>query len=1708
MKRIISSVVALSLLASNVPVYANPVVAKQEKGVSTSVGNLEIDVNFALPIANTSETEMTLSLVDTKGNTHDVPLSESVSNITINSETIEYQIKKLDKNKKEVTDSTQKVHYYYAIFKELPVGDYTLSLSGEGFKTTDALKVQLQNYSQRVTLSNNESFLMGDFNRDGSVTKTDYDELVKNMKTSDPSLVKRYDLNRDGAVSILDLSYVHENLNKTATGAKIVETSPIIDTTKIKLDSFQGVTSNPDTLIENLLTGNDSVEVEVTKDNPAQIDMSFDESVIMDRIDIEIPQGKVGPAAGYVEIIEEGSNTPTKVYYGNEVTRNAKGYTSTINKANNCIQIDLNGQVAVKKITIVITETTDPNAKLAEIGKVEFLNNVYEEIPAPEMNIPKFTEIQPGSEEITLTWNAESNVDGYEIKAVGNIKGKEQTKTIQTNKTQTKISGLENYQTYKISIQSLNGEWVSGYSEVVEATPVPTEKPEAPEGVSIKSLYRGLEISWKKHKNANKFYLYYKKADSNDEFNVVENLESLTYTISDLEDDTEYEVYLTAHNEHGVSEKSQTYKGKTMDLEAPETPNYKLINTSNGVNQPTAYIKNVEYPSGSLDDVFAVADDDYSSSWILKSWDGGGFNAGKPSPIVEFDTEQTLDTIVVTPDASQKYDYAYLKVQVLENGKYVEKPAQLSTKTSSNGKKYYQIKLNEPVTTTKVQVNFATASAYGDATISISEMKFYHYDSLEDDVRNLFEDDLLVALKDDVTLDLINDLRERANMVDTVSGEYHPDREVILREIDYAEQLLEDSQVASDIMTVNQNITNTGNNLGIGNDNQALGLSAKAGDELTVYVGTNGVVPELVFTQYYGESGKYQKSVKLKKGRNVVQVPKIHDMDVEKGGNIYVRYPSGSATKGAVKVRVMGATPIPHLNLYGMINDESKQDDVKAEIRKYITELEAHVAKLPSMYPTEENRSENQYLYDKKTSVLNTTDIETDKATFNVAATAILEGLGTSTTLDEKVDKLYDSLKAMEQMLDLKYAERGVSANPDFDSNGKIEGDEIKHLNPKSRMNIKYQRMFIGAFMYASSNHVGIEYDSIKGLTEGKPFTFNDDGTVKDSGQLFGWGIAHEIGHMTDLPNIGVAETTNNIIALLAQTLDDKTPSRLESSGKYEDIYEKVTSGTVGVPSDVFVHLGMYWQLHLAYDNNPTAFMLKTDTDNDSTNDSFYAKMSKRLRTLTAEENGLSKDQLLIRVASDAAGKDLSDFFSAWGIKADSATTDYLSSKGYEKETRSIQYLNDEARRAVLNDNVSAISDDTKVTAGFNQNIPDNNVIQNKDITLNLGVNKDSDKILGYEITRNGKVVGFTTDTTFTDSLGSVNNRVVEYEVKAIDYHLNETDAFKLEPVKVAHDGTMDKDTWAVETNTTNNEDVNDEETPHGPVLHSSVKKVIDNKNDSIYIGQRANNEDPYVIVEMNRQQPIVGFKYTKPNTGSIQNYEVYVSNDRENWTLANAGTFKSYSDEVTETVYFNKEGTDGGKQLWSYDASYMKLVAKGAKEISIAELDIIAPPGDNIEIGTKSGQYLDGIGTLKTDYVYDQVNGQKIPAGSFIVTGEYRGHPAFNASLLRDENGDLLSNETIFLAQLPNGTDLGEISEGTYITWITPDELAKLDKYPSKLMVEMYRVNDAETLEGQRLVSDTLYVDVPETLPELEFTNSAAKQVAKKVIINKGTKN
>ncbi|MCQ4822993.1 hypothetical protein, partial [Eubacterium callanderi] len=90
-------------------------------------------------------------------------------------------------------------------------------------------------------------------------------------------------------------------------------------------------------------------------------------------------------------------------------------------------------------------------------------------------------------------------------------------------------------------------------------------------------------------------------------------------------------------------------------------------------------------------------------------------------------------------------------------------------------------------------------------------------------------------------------------------------------------------------------------------------------------------------------------------------------------------------------------------------------------------------------------------------------------------------------------------------------------------------------------------------------------------------------------------------------------------------------------------------------------------------------------------------------------------------------------------------------------------------------------------------------------------------------------------------------------------------------------------------------------------------------------------------------------------------------------------------------TVYFNEKDQEGANQLITNRAEYVRIIANGAAGVSAAELDIIGPPGDNVELEQC------GIGLLEEDFVYDS-DQPAIKAGSLIFTGSYRGHPGFNA--------------------------------------------------------------------------------------------------------------
>ncbi len=1026
---------------------------------------------------------------------------------------------------------------------------------------------------------------------------------------------------------------------------------------------------------------------------------------------------------------------------------------------------------------------------------------------------------------------------------------------------------------------------------------------------------------------------------------------------------------------------------------------------------------------------------------------------GKKYFTIKFDKPVSAKEINVSPAVYPGYNIVLT----------TEPKLNYSTTTSSNGKKYFTIKFDKPVSAKEINVSPAVYPGY-NIVLSIAELKFHKADNIEQDTKNLFKDDFRVELKEDVTQEKIDDIRKRVNTMDPVSKEYHPDRTNIIKELDTAEALLTGANLSKQITTLDTKINNnTGaTNLNMSNNWQSLGSVARPGADgdqkkkIVVYVGSDNsnAKVDITFLQNYGQPGKYMSNIyTLTPGRHEITVPEIINEDVEKGGQVMARV-SNSSHNSTIKVRLEGVDEIPHLDVNNLINDESKENEVKDKIRTYIKDLKKHVADLPNMYPTsvtDEDRKNNIYTYDKTTSTLNSTDIEGDRFTLTVPATEILRGIesGLNGNENAQIERVYNALLAWEQQMQLAYAKKGV-----YETGDKATGN---HVAPTNRMNIKYQRMMMGAAGYASSHHVGVGFDA-SDYMRGVPFKFDENKNVinKDEARLYDGLINHEIGHVLDIKARTYDETSNNLMVALSTSMLNQDPDKL-GKDTYKNMYEKVTSNTLGLSTDRKVVLGMLWQPHLAYENKDTYKMLLED-------DSYFAKLNRAYRDMTdAEKADGDRDQWLIRMTSKVANKNLSKFYLAYGIVPNKTTLDYVSK--FEEETRPIQYINDEARRQRLagNKNLSKfylaygivpnkttldyvskfeeetrpiqyindearrqrlagtanMSEDTKVVASFGKDnkgnqISDRSYVNQDTVPLNLSVTKDNNRILGYEIYRNGKPVGFVERnvegglTTYNDVVDNTNNRVFTYEVVAYDYNLKATEKVNLGTVKVRHDGSVNKDNLYITSNTIDNRvftyevvaydynlkatekvnlgtvkvrhdgsvnkdnlyitsntiDVNDSNyDEHSDNPNPSLSNVIDNNNSTVYEGKKHNtSEDPYVIIDAKEVRSLAGIKYTAPTTTTklfkktktsktaIQNYKVEVSKDGNTWTKVKDGTFNS--NNPTETIYFDKEGVQGGNQLNVYNARFVKLTALGATNISIAELDLISPPGDNIEIG------------------------------------------------------------------------------------------------------------------------------------------------------------
>ncbi len=126
------------------------------------------------------------------------------------------------------------------------------------------------------------------------------------------------------------------------------------------------------------------------------------------------------------------------------------------------------------------------------------------------------------------------------------------------------------------------------------------------------------------------------------------------------------------------------------------------------------------------------------------------------------------------------------------------------------------------------------------------------------------------------------------------------------------------------------------------------------------------------------------------------------------------------------------------------------------------------------------------------------------------------------------------------------------------------------------------------------------------------------------------------------------------------------------------------------------------------------------------------------------------------------------------------------------------------------------------------------------------------------------------------------------------------------------------------------------------------------------------------------------------------------------------------------------------------------------------------------------------------------EVETKSIPKGSIIITGEYRGNPAFNVPLVLNQDEKHIADKYkgILLAEIPNNGKLEDVSEGNWIYWVTPEDSKDFMTDNKEIFAELYRTDTADAQDGgQRLVSNTFKIDVPDRLPEISLSGVNGKK-------------
>ncbi|EHK2355547.1 NPCBM/NEW2 domain-containing protein [Clostridium perfringens] len=764
-----------------------------------------------------------------------------------------------------------------------------------------------------------------------------------------------------------------------------------------------------------------------------------------------------------------------------------------------------------------------------------------------------------------------------------------------------------------------------------------------------------------------------------EEFNTLEKLNSFE---NELKDHPMYDLYKEGLN-NARAILTETSENPTKATLGQIT--YNLNDDYN--NQYRMPYKNIKAIKNNgrhyaAQNIEKAIDNDVNTYWETGTLNSSSFNNEVE---VEFNDLVTLDRIVYGSRQSDLKGFAeevYIYASRTSKGdtyKLVATGAHEATKGLVEAK-------FEPTEFKRVKFKFKK-SKQNSATLN--ELMFYKPDEVYSSIPKLFTDGTMSELSEEFnSVEKINTFKEKAKN--------HPLYNDFNETIELAESLISNPR-KEDVLELEMrgDSISEAKKRKVWNfqDWQITGLSARAGDKITVYVDVveGDPTPTLLYKQSLTQHGG-ATSFQLKPGKNEITIPEINyesngiPKDVIQGGDLFFTNYRSDNQKRAPKVRIEGASKYPVFIL-----GKSDENEVMKELEAYVEKIKAEPNTTPNIFAVSSNKS-----------------LEFVQATY------ALDWYKKNNKTPKYTAEQWDQYIA--------------------DAMGFWGFDNSKDVNSDFNFRIMpmVKNLSGGAFMNAGNGVIGIRPG-------------NQDAILAANK---GWGVAHELGHNFDTGGRTIVEVTNNMMPLFFES-KYKTKTRITD----QNIWENNTYPKVGLDdysnnelynkadSTHLAQLAPLWQLYL-YDNT------------------FYGKFERQFRERDfGNKNREDIYKSWVVAASDAMELDLTEFFARHGIRVDDKVKEDLVK--YPKPDKKIYYLNDLA----MNYKGDGFTDNAKVsvsTSGSNGNIK-----------LSFSVDDENkDNILGYEIRRDGKYVGFTSNDSFVDTKSNLDEDGV-YVVTPYDRKLN-----------------------------------------------------------------------------------------------------------------------------------------------------------------------------------------------------------------------------------------------------------------------------------------------------------------------------------------------